>query len=210
MKINQLSIGLVAITLLASPAIAGPGKAAKATATSVKATTFTVDATKSFLNWKGEKVTGKHNGTVKLKQGALTVENGKLTGGQFDIDMNSIADLDLTDAGYNTKLITHLKSDDFFGVEKYPTSTFKITKVTPKGGDKYDIMGDMTIKGITNAVSFPATVSLKGNTIEADGKATIDRTKYNVRYGSKSFFENIGDKAIYDDFVIDLKLVATK
>jgi polyisoprenoid-binding protein YceI len=82
--------------------------------------------------------------------------------------------------------------------------------VTPKGGDKFDITGNMTIKGITNAVTFPATVKVSGNTVMADGKATLDRTKYDIRYGSKSFFENIGDKAIYDDFTVEMKLVANK
>ena len=103
-----------------------------------------------------------------------------------------------------------MKSDDFFGTAKHPTSTFTITKVTPKGGNVYDITGDMTIKGITNAVTFPATVKMNGSMIEADGKAVLDRTKYDIRYGSKSFFESIGDKAIYDDFTVEMKLVAMK
>jgi polyisoprenoid-binding protein YceI len=162
------------------------------------------------MNWNGKKVTGEHSGAVKLENGMITTDGSKLTGGTFTFDMNSITCTDLTDATYNAKFIGHMKSEDFFNTAKFPTSTFKITKVTPKGGDKFDITGNMTIKGITNAVTFPATVKVSGNTLMADGKATLDRTKYDIRYGSKSFFENIGDKAIYDDFTVEMKLVANK
>lgn len=203
MKTRQFLTGLVAVAVIASTsAFVNPGKKAPAT--------YKVDTQKSMLNWNGKKVTGEHSGTVKLEDGAFTVDGGKVTGGTFTFDMNSIVCTDLTDAGYNAKFIGHMKSEDFFNTAKFPTSTFKITKVTPKGGSAYDITGNMTIKGITNAVTFPATVTTKGNTIEANGKATLDRTKYDIRYGSKSFFENIGDKAIYDDFTVEMKLVATK
>ncbi len=175
-----------------------------------KAITYKVDTQKSVLNWEGKKVTGQHNGVVKFNEGTLTVDGAKLTGGTFEFDMNSITSLDLTDAGYNAKFIGHMKSEDFFNTTKYPTSKFVITKVTPKGGNNYDITGNMTIKNITNPVTFPATVIVAGNTITAEGKAVLDRTKFDIRYGSKSFFENIGDKAIYDDFTINLKTVASK
>lgn len=201
MKTRQFLAGMIAVAVIASTsAFVGPKKA----------TAYKVDAQKSVLNWNAKKVTGEHSGTVKLGDGALTVDGGKLTGGTFTFDMNSIACTDLTDAGYNAKFIGHMKSEDFFNTAKFPTSTYKITKVTPKGGEAYDITGNMTIKGITNVVTFPATVKTTGNTIEATGKATLDRTKYDIRYGSKSFFENIGDKAIYDDFTVEIKLVAAK
>lgn len=202
MKTRQFLAGLVAVAVMVSAsAFVGPGK---------KATTYKVDSQKSILNWNGKKVTGEHSGTIKVSDGVLMVDGGKLSGGTFTFDMNSIVNTDLTDAGYNAKFIGHMKSEDFFNTAKFPTSTFKVTKVTPKGGDAYDITGNMTIKGITNAVTFPATVKMAGNTVTADGKATLDRTKYDIRYGSKSFFENIGDKAIYDDFTVEIKLVASK
>ena len=152
MKTRQLLTGLVAVAVIASTSafvspVNAPGK---------KAATYKVDTQKSVLNWNGKKVTGEHSGTVKLSEGVMTVESGKLTGGTFTFDMNSIVDTDLTDAGYNAKFIGHMKSEDFFNTAKFPTSTFKVTKVTPKGGDVYDITGNMTIKGITNAVTFPA------------------------------------------------------
>ncbi|TAE29055.1 MAG: YceI family protein [Cytophagales bacterium] len=203
MKTRQFLAGLVAVTLLAgTSAFVGPGKKV--------AVTYKVDTQKSVLNWEGKKVTGAHNGTVQVQDGSLTVDGTKLTGGTFQFDMNSIKALDLTDAGYNAKFIGHMKSEDFFNTTKYPTSKFVITKVTPKGGNSYDVTGNMTIKNITNPVTFPATVTMSGNTITAQGKATVDRTKYDIRYGSKSFFENIGDKAIYDDFTVEMKMVATK
>lgn len=203
MKTRQFLAHLVAVAVMVSAsAFVGPGKKAP--------TTYKVDTQKSVLNWNGKKVTGEHSGTIKLSDGMLMVDGGKLTGGTFTFDMNSIVNTDLTDAGYNAKFIGHMKSEDFFNTTKFPTSTFKVTKVTPKGGDAYDITGNMTIKGISNAVTFPATVKMAGNTITADGKATLDRTKYDIRYGSKSFFENIGDKAIYDDFTVEMKLVAAK
>ena len=196
MKTRQFLAGLVAVAVMVSASAFGPGK---------KATTYKVDTQKSVLNWNGKKVTGEHSGTIKLSDGVLVVDGGKLSGGTFTFDMNSIVNTDLTDAGYNAKFIGHMKSEDFFNTAKFPTSTFKVTKVSPKGGDAYDITGNMTIKGITNAVTFPATVKMTANSITADGKATLDRTKYDIRYGSKSFFENIGDKAIYDDFTVASK-----
>ncbi len=209
MKTRQFLTGLVAVAVLAgssafvATSAENPGKKAKPTA-------YKVNAEKSVLKWNGKKVTGEHTGMVKLNDGAMIVEGGKLTGGTFTFDMNSITCTDLTDPGYNAKFIGHMKSEDFFNTAKFPTSTFKITKVTPKSGSTYDITGDMTIKGITNKVTFPATVKTTANGLEAEGKATLDRTKYDIRYGSKSFFENIGDKAIYDDFTVEMKLVAGK
>ncbi|MBO0949013.1 YceI family protein [Fibrella forsythiae] len=209
MKNNLILAGFAALALTATTAFTGPGKSTTK-AVAPKATTYKIDAAKSTLSWNGKKVTGEHSGNIKVQDGAFVVDGSKVTGGQFTFDMNSITCTDLTDKGYNDKFIGHMKSEDFFNTAKFPTSTFKITKVTPKGGELYDITGNMTIKGITNAVTFPATVKVAGNQITATGKATLDRTKYDIRYGSKSFFENIGDKAIYDDFTVDMKLAATK
>ncbi|MCU0340468.1 MAG: YceI family protein [Spirosomaceae bacterium] len=170
-----------------------------------KATALKVDASKSVVKWNAKKITGEHYGTVTLKNGSLTVDGGKVTGGSFEMDMNSIKCEDLTDAGYNGKLIGHLKSDDFFSVAKHPVASFKITKV-----EGNNITGDLTIKGITNSVTFPATIKADKNGATATAKIVLDRTKWDIRYGSKKFFESIGDKAIYDDFSIDLTLAASK
>ena len=179
-------------------------------------TAYAVDATQSNMAWNGKKVTGEHNGTIKIANGNLLVDKNKVVGGTVEIDMSSIVDLDLKDPEYNGKLIGHLKSDDFFSVEKHPKATFKITNVTPlkgaqAGAANYNVAGDLTIKGITKPVTFPAQVSVNGNTITAKSDAVVlDRTKWDIRYGSKSFFANIGDKAIYDDFTVQFNLVAKK
>ena len=178
-----------------------------------KAATYQVDAAKSQLTWNGKKVTGEHTGTINVANGQLLVNGSKVTGGTFDIDMTSIKNTDLTDPEYNGKLVGHLKSDDFFSVEKHPKATFKITSVAPIKGAKagqanYTVKGNLTIKGITSAISFPATIAVNNGTATAKGVATLDRTKWDVRYGSKSFFANIGDKAINDDFTLDFNIVA--
>lgn len=171
-----------------------------------KPVTFTVDAANSTVTWVGKKVTGSHNGTIALKSGSLNVNGKNLTGGTFVLDMTSIKDAD-----GSAKLEGHLKADDFFGSEKFPTSTFVITKVAGSGAN-ITVSGNLTIKGITKPLSFPATVTVNAdNTISAvAGKILVDRTKYDIRYGSKSFFDSIGDKAIDDNFEIGVKLVAKK
>ena len=172
----------------------------------VKPVAYTVDPAKSTITWVGKKVTGSHNGTIALQSGTLNVDGKKVTGGTFTIDMNSIKDAD-----GSAKLEGHLKADDFFGTAKFPTSTFVITKVAGSGAT-LTVTGNLTIKGITKPVSFPATVAVNADgTVSAlAGKILVDRTKYDIRYGSKSFFDSIGDKAIDDNFEIGVKLVAKK
>lgn len=172
--------------------------------------TYKADLDKSTLAWNGKKVTGEHSGTIKLADGSLTMDGAKLKGGSFDIDMSSIVCTDLTDKEYNDKFIGHMKSEDFFNTAQYPKATFKITKATSKDGKNYNVTGDLTVKGITKPVTFPAVVTTTADQAQATGKITIDRTKYDIRYNSKTFFASIGDKAIYDDFTVDFKLVAAK
>jgi polyisoprenoid-binding protein YceI len=124
--------------------------------------------------------------------------------------MKSIKCLDLTDAGYNAKLIGHISSPDFFDVAKYPTATLKITKATAKNATNYDIIGDLTINGVTQSITFPAVVTVAKGATTATAKFEIDRTKFGSKFGSKSFFESIGDKMIYDNFQVDVKIVAAK
>ena len=173
-------------------------------------TTYNIDVNASTIVWTGYKVTGKHTGTVKVKNGNLTWDDGKLTGGSFEIDMNSITDTDL-EGEYAGKLVGHLKSDDFFGVAKFPTSKFVITKAIPQDTKgNYKIVGNLTIKEKTNEVKFLASVSESNGTINASGKITVDRSEYDVRFGSGSFFDNLGDKTIYDEFDLQVSLVAKK
>jgi polyisoprenoid-binding protein YceI len=180
-----------------------------------KAVILKADTQKSVVKWSGKKVTGEHNGTVSMADGSLQVENGKLKGGSFEIDMNSITNADLTDVEYNAKLVGHLKSDDFFAVDKHPKAVFKITKATPvtnakADAENYTITGDLTIKGITHSITFPANVKITDNKAEATAKFDVDRTKYDIKFRSGNFFQNLGDNMIYDNFTIDLKLVANE
>jgi Uncharacterized conserved protein len=168
--------------------------------------TYKVDTTQSQIIWKWYKVTGEHSGTIDIKQGALEYSEGVLTGGNFTIDMNSISCTDL-EGEWKTKLEGHLKSDDFFGVAAHPTAQFKITKVVPRGTDgSYKLIGNLTIKDITKEVKFTANIKEANGQRVANAKTTIDRSDFNVKYGSGSFFGNLGDKTIYDEFDLEINL----
>ncbi len=167
---------------------------------------FLVDTAASKITWVGKKVTGQHTGAISIKSGSLEVEKGEVTGGAFEIDMNSITCTDL-EGEWNGKLVGHLKSDDFFGVEKFPVSTLKIKKVVSQGKNDYKLTADLTIKGTTKEIKFPAVIEKGEKEVKATAKITIDRSEFNIRYGSGSFFDNLGDKTIYDDFDLDIVLV---
>ena len=150
---------------------------------------------KSKVVWKGYKVTGSHVGIISITSGHLNFDKDILTGGSFEIDMTSITVTDL-EGEYKGKLEGHLKSDDFFGVTNHPTAKLVFNKVTASGKNAYNVNGDLTIKGKTNPIIF--VISIYGNNATASLK--VDRTKYDVRYGSTSFFDGLKDKAIYDEF----------
>lgn len=160
-----------------------------------------VNTTKSVINWKGYKVTGSHYGTVNVKSGNLDMNEGKLVGGKIVVDMSTITCGDL-EGEWNGKLVGHLKSDDFFGVAKYPDAVFTIQRAVEAAAGEYTVTGDLTIKNITHPIKFKAY--LKDGM--ATTKVTIDRSKYDVRYGSGSFFDNLGDKTIYDEFELEISL----
>ncbi|MCH3884249.1 YceI family protein [Tenacibaculum aquimarinum] len=157
-----------------------------------------LDVEASVLTWKGNKPTGSHDGVVSLKEGNLTVVNGVLTSGEFVIDMNSITNLDMKGSDGAGKLEGHLKNADFFDVEKYPTSKFVITSVA-KGENALNVTGNLTIKDVTKSITIPATVSEnEGAVTFKSEKFKINRADFNIKYGSKSFFDNLKDKFIDD------------
>lgn len=172
---------------------------------------FVANAKSSVINWKGFKPTGSHHGTILIKEGNFEVKNNAIVGGEFTIDMNTIVDLDMpADSEYNAKLVNHLKSADFFDVEKYPTSVFKITGTGKKDG-KTLIKGNLSMKDKTNPAEFLATVTFNGDNIEVKSETfTLDRSKWNVRYGSKSFFDDLADKFINDEMEISINVKAKK
>ncbi len=160
-----------------------------------------VNTETSKVTWKAYKVTGSHYGSVSLKSGSLMFEDGKLSGGEFTVDMTTINTEDL-EGGSKGKLDGHLNSADFFDTANHATSTLKFTAVKSTGKNSYDVTGDLTIKGITKAISFD--VSVYGS--KATATLKVDRTKYDVKYGS-TLFGAAADKAIYDEFdlVVDLE-----
>lgn len=190
MKRSILSI-IIATVVFGSLGFTSPEKEAKE-----------IKLEKSQVIWKGYKVTGSHTGTISLKSGSLLFNKETLVGGEFVMDMPQITTTDLT-GEYKDKLEGHLKSDDFFGVAKHPTATLIFTNVKATGKNSYQITGDLTIKGIKNSVTFE--MSVYGN--KANASLKVDRTKYDVKYGSTSFFDDLADKAIYDEFdlVADLE-----
>jgi polyisoprenoid-binding protein YceI len=175
---------------------------------------YKVNTSASTVEWTGKKVTGAHNGKIKLMSSDLIVKDGMIKGGKIIIDMNSMTVEDLQ-GEWGDKLKGHLLSDDFFSTDKFKTSEFVIKDVKPiananEGAPNYTISGDLTIKGITQPLEFPALITVKDNAVVAVGEAVVDRTKYDIRYGSASFFESLGDKAISNDFSIKFKLAAKK
>lgn len=160
-----------------------------------------VNVKESNITWKGHKVTGSHEGTINLSEGTLVFEGENLVGGNFTIDMTSIVVTDLEAGSGKEKLEGHLKSDDFFSVNNHKKAMFKINKVDGNKGT-YRVYGDLTIKGTTKPATFQMTI--KGDSATANFK--INRTKYDIKYGSASFFDNLKDKAIYDEFDLNINL----
>ena len=177
-------------------------------ATTVKPVTYTIDASKSTFKWTGKKVTGQHWGYIKFTSGTISSDGANVTGGSFTVDMNSIDCQDMPADKGGAKLLGHLKSDDFFGVATFPMSTLTIKSATAKGGGQFDVKADLTIKGTTAEVDFPAAISMDGKMLTAKAAFKVDRTKYGIKYGSGSFFENLGDKAISNDFEVEVDIAA--
>ena len=189
--------------------LARPGVCAEAK----KTRTVKLNLEQSVLRWTGKKLTGAHTGSLRLKSGQVVLAGNDLVDGDFEIDMDSIKDEDLTNSGANAKLVGHLKSADFFDVAQHPSAKFKIRKVAPLPALKADspthqITGDLTIKGITKEVAFPATVRIGGGKAEARGAVTLDRTQWDIRFRSGKFYKDVGDKIIYDEIRVELNLTA--
>lgn len=172
----------------------------------LNAATLKLNTQSSQVKWEGKKVLYKHTGSLKAKDGKVEINGNKITGGTINIDMTSLKVEDITDSKDNAKLVGHLKSDDFFSVDKHKVATYKITKIKENGG-AYEITGDMTIKGITNPVTFTTKdTKVTDKSVTIKGQLAVDRTKFDVKFASGSFIENLGDKAIHDNFIIDLDL----
>lgn len=170
-------------------------------------TSYEIDTKESKVFWTATKITGAtHSGYISIASGTILVKGKSVSGANLKIDLNSIVNTDIEDEEYNKKLVGHLKSDDFFSVEKHPLANFEITSVKKANGSEYTVAGKLTIKGITNEISFPAKINVSGGKVTAYGTAKLDRTKWDIKYGSGSFFSDLGDKAINDEFEIKFEL----
>jgi len=216
---NKLSL-LYSILIMASVFSACRGSKAKENETSIVTNSespgkvtyqkYAIDKKESVITYKGSMLLasrGSHTGYVYLSKGELMMDEGQLVSGTIEADMNTIADIA---HGSDNELVRHLKSPDFFDVAKFPYAAYTITAVEPAADKMINITGNLTIKGITHAVTFPARLEVKGGIIYADGKLTIDRTKWNVRYNSGKFFYSLAGEIISDDIELDIKIIARK
>jgi polyisoprenoid-binding protein YceI len=174
---------------------------------------YKVDTNLSTLEWTGEKITRKHMGTIKLSAGEIRDNHGRITG-NLEIDMNTIVNTDVKTPDGRKKLEDHLKSEDFFHSALYPKSKFVITSVIPlnyvkPGPFTHTVKGMLTIKDKTNEISFDAKIEITDNKFTCTGTAIVDRSKFDVRHQSKTFFPDIGDKVVYDEFSLKFNIVAT-
>jgi len=169
--------------------------------------TYSVDLESSRLKWTATQVTKSHWGYISMKEGNIIIDGKNIISGEFQVDMTSIVVRDMDESPWRTKLENHLKSSDFFNVEKFPISQLTITKVS-FNQVAFNVMGDITIRGITHPVEFPAIIQFSDSEPRATGQIKIDRTLFDVNFRSGKFFTDLGDKMIYDDFTIDFELKA--
>ena len=177
-------------------------------------TIYQADKETSSVTWKGKKVTNEHNGTLGMKDATIIMDGENFVSANIVFDMNEITCTDLNEE-YGAKLIGHLKSDDFFSVASHPTALFRASEFTmlrapDENGNNYRVTGNLTIKGVTNEISFPDSIKSAEETLKINGTAIFDRSKWNIRYGSGSFFDDLGDQLIYDDVEISFSITASK
>jgi len=174
---------------------------------------FKVQTSESKVLWTGKKLSGEHSGVISVKNGEIILKGDKFVDAKINIDMSSIICTDITNADYNQKLIGHLKSDDFFSVAKFPESNFQATQFEVISGAKsgeanYTVKGMLSIKGISHEINFPTKLEIKNDQLLVDASLSVDRTKWDIKYGSGSFFDGLGDKMIHDKFDLKFQLVS--
>jgi len=175
--------------------------------------TLIVDLENSKIDWIGRKVTGEHSGTLNLSDGFI-IWNGKaITGGKITFDMTSIKTTDIESPEWKQKLDDHLKNEDFFHTDSFPHATLEIKGQTAIMDEnktiREGIVANLTIRGITHEITFPFILTQYNNIISGKGSVDIDRTLYNIRYKSGKFFDDLGDRLIYDDFTVQFNVQTT-
>ncbi|MEO8406206.1 MAG: YceI family protein [Chitinophagaceae bacterium] len=171
---------------------------------------FQIQQSSSTVNWTGKKVLGLHTGTINVANGFIEITDNLIRSGEIQIDMTSIVITDINDKKTNDDFLAHLKNDDFFSVYKFNIAKLVISGSEKIQDSKMKVHGMLTIKDISHPVSFIASLEIFTDFLHSLGEIVIDRTLYNIRYGSGKFLQNLGDTLIYDDFVLQFKLIAQK
>jgi polyisoprenoid-binding protein YceI len=204
---KQIVLGSVAAAGLLLMSFTNPEKKGRIMKNNANTMTYTVTRSNSTIEWKGSKITGSsHTGTIDVKESMLQMNGRELAGGSFTVDMESIRNTDLS-GGSAAKLERHLKSEDFFGVERFPEASFLITRVSPGSTEnEYMVEGDITIKETTKQIGFPVMISWEEGNPVASASIRINRADFDVRFGSGRFFDNLGNNAIRDEFSLDIQI----
>lgn len=206
-----LPVAFVAFAAACNQSPKTSGEAGQAAEAGNQAKTLTVDAASSAVEWVGKRLAYSHNGTFAISNGSLAVDNGKITAGSFTIDINSVVCLDIQDPTDNAKFVGHLKSDDFFNVEQFPTAKFEIIQVmeAPENPDyTHNIEGNLTIRDVTRKIYMPVNITMTENGLTAAGNVVINRTEWNVMWGSANIVDWTKDKIVSNDVEIKVKLAA--
>lgn len=218
MKTLWIIIGLIVLVLIVGLAMGIRGEVADTEDITAREGSrelsdgaYTLDTERSIMRWAGRKtlIPGyEDTGTIGFSSGAVVVESGAVASGEFVVDMTTIEAVSVSNNTPRERLTGHLKSVDFFDVENHPTARFTITSVAEADGEEatHTVTGDLTVKGITHEVSFPATILQTGEALNAVGSVSVNRADFDVRYGSDTFFDNLGDNVIDDVFTLEFDL----
>jgi rhodanese-related sulfurtransferase/polyisoprenoid-binding protein YceI len=172
-----------------------------------------INVARSRIDWTGRNLGSAHHGTIKLLVGQLEVRDGRPVQGSFTLDMDSIENLDIQDPMMRQILIRHLKSDDFFDVPRYPVAEFQLSKIRAlsdahPGNPNYEVAGELTLKAVSGELLFPAILAATPDgLLAADAHFDLDRTRWNVLYGSGKFYEKLGKHVVNDQISLALKLL---
>lgn len=213
-KIGFLSMMMLClVSCKKDKASAVTGEAKTITQDVSASSSYTVNTSESMVSWAGSKIAGTHTGTLKVSEGSISMDKGKVTGGSFTIDMASLVCTDLDPGEGKEDLEGHLKSPDFFDVAAHPTATFTISKVAELAGDTEAnslVYGNLSIKGVEKEVAFKAMINDKGQGVSVTSpEFAINRTDFGIKYGSSSFMDVVKDKAIDDNVKLSINLSAS-